>query len=872
MRGCIALMAVSVLAAAQTPPAQTNVPQDEPARLEQPAPDSKAAETAPASVESQSKRIELNLLGRTNTGAGESRRNENIHFNLVDNNALKELNVRLGTTATILEFRPERGYFGAEYGNAPTPVLHLSPLSRVLDGWHGTAFETLQNSVFSARSFFQVGGVKPAHDNEYGFSTGGALWRGAHLTLTGSQQKTRGSVNGNVLVPMPDERTPLATDPVVRAMISRWLKAYPDELPNRTDVDPRALNTNSPQRIDSNNGTIRLDQALGRRDRLSFSYNYTSQFVKAFQLVAGQNPNTDTRSHAARITWAREWDSRTAMELTAGFDRLGSFLHPEVNAVGPMVSIPGLEGLGPSGIIPVDRSMNTFKEAGTLRHTAGTHQWTAGFQVLRRQLNGLETDVHRGFYGFSSDFGRSGIQNFLLGAPSQYIQSVGDTHRGFRDWEMQFYAGDSWKATPNLTLQYSLRYTPVTTPVEVNNLNQIPYQTQSKNFGPMFGIAYRLPDRWGVIRSAYGLHFGEIYPVTFQQVRLSPPGSTKLVVTAPNMLDPLHTPGATTLGNLYLLDPNLSAPYEHQYNFSWEPTLGKNWHLQLGYVGSRAERLLIMWYLNRAVAMPGIPQTTATINARRPDPNYAEKRWVTNGSRAYFDAMRASLTTPRWRGLTVDAAYWFSKAIDLGSAYSGTAYDVDSRLSRSQSMFESNKDMKGVSTFDQPHAFLLHLGYDAPRKAGRWTLSGVVLLKSGSPFTVYSGSDSPGYGNVDGNGGDRPNLLDPSILGRSIDNPNTSRARLPRSAFSFMSPTDLGGNLGRDTFRRGGYRNVNASLVRRWTLPHETTLALRAESINLFNTPQFAAPGTDVSSANFGQITNTLNDGRTFKFGLTVGW
>ncbi|MDZ7637029.1 MAG: hypothetical protein U5J83_02030 [Bryobacterales bacterium] len=35
--------------------------------------------------------VQLNLLGNANTAAGESRRNENIQFNLVDNNALKEL-------------------------------------------------------------------------------------------------------------------------------------------------------------------------------------------------------------------------------------------------------------------------------------------------------------------------------------------------------------------------------------------------------------------------------------------------------------------------------------------------------------------------------------------------------------------------------------------------------------------------------------------------------------------------------------------------------------------------------------------------------------------------------------------------------------
>ena len=38
----------------------------------------------------------------------------------------------------------------------------------------------------------------------------------------------------------------------------------------------------------------------------------------------------------------------------------------------------------------------------------------------------------------------------------------------------------------------------------------------------------------------------------------------------------------------------------------------------------------------------------------------------------------------------------------------------------------------------------------------------------------------------------------------------------------------------------------------------------RAESINFFNTPQFAYLNPDLSSPAFGKITNTLNDGRNF--------
>src|SRR5712691_6869975 len=76
-----------------------------------------AAEQKPA----ESKRTELNLLGTTDVAAGESRRNENVQFNLIDNNALKELNFRLGTNATIVtQFQPERKYFGTEFGNNPT--------------------------------------------------------------------------------------------------------------------------------------------------------------------------------------------------------------------------------------------------------------------------------------------------------------------------------------------------------------------------------------------------------------------------------------------------------------------------------------------------------------------------------------------------------------------------------------------------------------------------------------------------------------------------------------------------------------------------------------------------------------------------------
>ena len=167
---------------------------------------------------------------------------------------------------------------------------------------------------------------------------------------------------------LPNERTPLVADPATRAIVQRFLDAYPTQLPNRTDINPRALNTNSRQTIDDDNGGIRLGQKLGRRDRLGARYQFTAQHLLPFELVAGQNPDTNTKAHTARITWERSWSARTTMHLSAGFDRIRSLLVPAKGAVGPTVSITGLTTLGPLAGIPIDRAQNLFRYGGQVRH------------------------------------------------------------------------------------------------------------------------------------------------------------------------------------------------------------------------------------------------------------------------------------------------------------------------------------------------------------------------------------------------------------------------------------------------------------------------------------------------------------------------
>ncbi len=737
--------------AQESPPAPAQTVSDD-AHHDAKSGDSAVSAPRPDAVTTEN-RTQLNLAGQTNEKAGESRRNENVQFNLIDNNALKELQQRLGTTATLIEqFTPDKHYFGSEFGGAPAGPIHLSPIGR--QSLHGQLYYGHLNSILSARSFFQVGDVKPARENEYGFAVSLPAWKGGFFTLNGGQRKIRGQVNGNILVPLPEERSPLTSDPAIAAFVMKVFSAYPDEPPNRTDIDPRMLNTNSPQSINNDDAGVRLDQKLSGRDSLALRYNFVNQFVRAFQLTKGQNPDTLTKSHAAAATWTRAWDAGTVTNFSVGFNRIRSLLTPDPNYIGVRITVGSTyTPLGPGNTIPIDRAQNDYKWAGQLSLVRGRHQWMLGVGGMRRQLNGAESDAAIGHFQFFNDSDGDAVTKLRMGKPTYYFKSIGYIDRQFRLTYFHGYAGDKWQATQRLTVNFGVRYELQTVPVEVHNLNTFPFGTDGNNFAPMAGFAYNLAGRWGVLRGGYGIHFSEIYPVTMQQVRYNAPLNLKLVLTNPDLLDPLAgisgIDPSKVRSVLYDFSPDLVNPYSHLYDFSWETEPHSGWHLTVGYVGSRSIKLLQHWYLNRAHSVAGLVSTTQNVADRRADPRYTDIRRVLNTSIGYFDAAKVTLNVPRWRGVTAEVSYWYSKALDLGSNYTNTAQGTDSSNSRSPSEFNIHEIMKGRSDFDQPNSFLARASYALPyfgRKPGwesslfaGWSISTVVLLKSGTPFSIRYG-------------------------------------------------------------------------------------------------------------------------------------
>ena len=796
-------------------------------------------------------------------------RNENVAVYLIDTNAAKEAAIRAGSQVTLVtEATVESNHFAADQGRGSSGGFTFNPPARPA-GWHGELYERHQNSVMNARTFFQVGGVQPGRQNAYGGRATGDLGKAGYTTVNLGQRKVRGMVNGNVLVPLLSERTSTSPDPAVRAVINRYFQAYPAIAPNRTDFDPRALNTNSPQRIDETDFNARWDTAV-RKNRIGVYYAANKQNIDAFQLVAGQNPDTELINHTGRVTL-----TRGGLQMTAQLQRALSLLVPEPNAVGPRIRFGfQIEELGPDSNFPVDRAQNTFRYGFGYTKTVagGRHQLYLGGDYQRIQLNGIESTNLRGYFQFQNNFGRTSIENFRYGTPSVYEVVVGDMARGFRQSAGNVYFADRIKITPTLQMYVGVRYSPEGSPYEVSGRGTVPYPCDCNNFAPRVSLAWRFRTAW-TMRGMYALSYAPVPPVTYQQVRSNVPWARYYTINNPDLLNPLRdlaTSAANQQSAVNVLPEDLKTPYEHLYSYVLERQSATRGMVRIGYTGSRSMKLLTGVVLNRALPHPTIPYTTATINERRPDPSLGEVRSVQNNGIAYYDGAQVSYDLPYRRGVNVGVSYTYGKAIDTGVDYTATAANRDMLNGRAQYQYNQIKDRKGLSNFDAKHAVALRWLWDLPWQGLQ--LSGISTFRSGTPFTLYIGSDAPGFGNVDGSGGDRPNIVDPSILGLTIGHPDVAPVILSKDKFSYLTPPQQQGSLGRNVMRKAPIANWNLALQKNWRLRalREATLQLRGEAYNGFNTPQFDEPQRNLSSPAFGKITNTLNDGRVFQLGLRV--
>jgi hypothetical protein len=179
-----------------------------------------------------------------------------------------------------------------------------------------------------------------------------------------------------------------------------------------------------------------------------------------------------------------------------------------------LVGVPSMEfnnysfGVPPSGRNQYD---NTAQAIDNLTKVFGTHNLQFGGSFHYDQINVRLSPAENGQFNFYGNETGLDFADFLIGAPSQLTQAsfqVLDSRGKYYG----FYGQDSWRARPNLTLNYGLRWE-VSTPWfdTQNKIETLIPGEQSKVFpGAPTGVV--VPGDAGVPRTLSPIRYGNFAP------------------------------------------------------------------------------------------------------------------------------------------------------------------------------------------------------------------------------------------------------------------------------------------------------------------------------------------------------------------------
>ena len=831
---------------------------------------------------------------------GVRERNPNIFIRKLDLNALRDPIWRRGIEPVFLQKSAAENQFGTDMGAPVRQMVFVRP-GNSLNQFNSSVYWVHENSRLNARPFFNVGPLRPSKRNQFGLSMGGPLpVENLFFTTNLDFVHESGFVNGNIRAPLLSERTPTASDSETASIVTALLKAYPLENPNLANVAPRQLNTSTVRRIDSVNWNFRTDYEIRSQDRLALQYSFFDYSEDPFALVVGQNPKTDLRSQLFSLTHVHSSSVGSIVESSFRFDRLAASLHPTESfrsllkplglAKVPDVSFGGSFGdltpIGPGGQFPRERFQNRFSGHIQMSRYRGRHQLRFGGGTTRIQLNDLQSNDTRGTFSFTNNFGRTPVENFLKGTPTTFTVTEGNLFREFRNWEHAMFIQDTYQVRSGLTLNFGLRHEIVTVPKEVNNLTDMFYKTDANNFSPHIALAWAPGEDSTVVRAGYGVSFGHVFPATYQRARFNPPAVNVVTIQNPSLKNPLEGRDTSSESNqrsdLNLLSANLVSPYTHQYNLFVQRRLPGKFSFQIGYVGHSNIKPIFAFISNRAQPIPGIASTTVTIDERRPDSRYLRVLELMNSGTFYYHGIKTRLSRSLAQGITFAIDYVFSKAISTTSSDFLATFNSEPGPSNSQNSEDFVADLKSNAIFDHRHVSTVRYSYSPSFQFSRgflkilfedWEISGVSEFRTGRWFGIASSSDAPGFGNVDGEGGDRVNITQPNILGRFLDNPDTSSSIFNPEFFNTNIVPGGRGDIGLRPFHADSINNTNLVLTKSFAISQqESLLKFRIEFLNLFNHPLFARAGDVFPADIFGKIVDTQNKGRVVRLGLRLNF
>ena len=348
-------------------------------------------------------------------------------------------------------------------------------------------------------------------------------------------------------------------------------------------------------------------------------------------------------------------------------------------------------------------------------------------------------------------------------------------------------------------------------------------------------------------------------------------------------------------------------PNTQQWNLTLQQSLGRDWIVEIGYVGAHAVHLREtrtslqaqrVSPSNPLVLSDGVNTFNVVNNTFANGParslaaginGYSGMQLFAGDAYSHYHSLQATLSR-RWSAGYFQAAYTFSRSTDAtssGNTALNTAFNDESSLDAS----------RGLSDFDRTHRFVVSYRYDLPIFKGatgakgallsNWAISGITIFQSGTPFSVI---DS-GAGTAFLGPGLTPATLGASLAsGGSIEAGKTSGdihkrldGYLNLSNFStapLLYPTQCAsdpnfcttdfGNLGRNIYRGPFQQNWDFSLIKNIKLTEQQALRFTADFFNIWNHPNFGNPSqADVENpATFAKITQTVGTPRLIQFSL----
>ena len=444
-------------------------------------------------------------------------------------------------------------------------------------------------------------------------------------------------------------------------------------------------------------------------------------------------------------------------------------------------------------------------------------------------------------------------------------------------------------------------------------------------FSPRLGIAYRITDS-NVARAGYVLTY---YPpdlpggmlATNSPVNLgstawsnTPTGSTAtsdgshLTLNNPfptkwfpnGIINPVGR-NVTSAWRQSLMGQTLSGPVPHQpypwsqqWNFSLAHQFPRSLMLEGSYAGSTSQNLPTGTFsLDELASQYWTP--TGEIQSNRPyGATYLDvQNTAANVGVSSYNSGIVKLEKRFGTGGVISGNYTYAKSladvespVGAGNGASATPNTGNGLNYAAQDYNNFRKGEYSLSSFDVRHRVVVSYVLDLPFGEGKafahyngvagrlvsgWTVNGITEFRKGFPMQFTQSGNA--LTNSFGAGTLRPN----TVAGCSPANSGAAKNRLSNyfktSCYTPVDDYHLGSEPRTDgRVRMPGVDNWDLSFLKTTKIKEATNVQFRAEFFNIFNHPQFAPPASQVDGANFGIITNQINNPRLVQFSLRVNY